>query len=217
MFAAKNTSLAALLSPGKHPGGPMVLIAESDFTHCFYAVEQVRPETYFLCKLCTWITLKHLEKLNSGSESQPYFSRIEKVILPGDKWWHKATIQNERALPSKKQCKSWAAGSFQLCLKAPVHQSSLAASPEETVRETLQKKPLALSNDMAQDTSLQGDVQNANEIFDMIRSHYQEALYMSQVRSSPFFGRLSNTDRLRHHWHTMRKDHYLALARSFKV
>ena len=204
------------MSPGNHFSEPVVLIAESSVTHCFYAVEQVRPGTYALCQLCAWVKLKDLEKLilGSKSQSQSHVLNLEKDILPGDKWWHKAAIQSEGAMPSAKRRKSWTARGFQLCLNAPVHQSSLAASSEEM--KTRREEPLAISDDTTQDVSLQSNAQNADEILDMIRTQYQEALYMSQVRFSPSFDHDGNTDRVRHHWRIMRKDHYLALARSFK-
>lgn len=218
VFSAKIKLLEATLSPANHLGEPVVLIAESSVTHCFYAVEQVRPGTYALCQLCAWVTLKDLEKLILGSKPQPqsHVLNLEKAILPGDKWWHKAAIQSEGAMPPAKRRKSWMATGFQLCLNAPVHQSSLATRSEEIVCETRREEPLVNSDDTIQDLSLQSNAQTADEILDMIRTQYQEALYMSQVRSSPSFDHHSNTDRLRHHWRIMRKDHYLALARSFK-
>lgn len=187
IFSAKISSLEASLSPGKSLGGPVVLIAESGVTPCLYAVEQVRPGIYALCQLCAWVTLKDLEKLIFKSKvPQPNLGSLEKAILPGGKWWHEATIQSEGAAPLSNKCKSWAAGGFQLCLKAPAHLSPLAASPEEAVYETQQEQPLAISDNMIPDISLQGNAQNANEIFSMIRNQYQDALYMSQVRSNHF-------------------------------
>ena len=217
IFSAKIPSLAATLSPGKDFGEPMVLIAESGVTPCLYAVEQVRPGIYALCRLSAWVTLKDLERLNLESKSHSKLSKLEKVNQPGDKWWHKATIESKGAVSLAKRCKSWPAARFELCLKAPIHQSPLAASPEENFCETRQEEPLAVSDNMMQDILPQGNAQNANEIFNMIRSQYQEALYMSQVRSNSLFGLHDNTDGSRHHWRIMRKDHCLALARSFKV
>lgn len=217
MFSANISSLAAISSSGKHNDGPMVLIAESSFTPCFYAVEQMRPGIYVLCQLCAWVTLNHLEKLKLGSKSPPNFLSLEKAVLTGDKWWHKATIQSEGVRPSTKQYKSWAAEEFQLCLEAPVQQRPLAASPVKSVCETQEEQPLAVSDNMIREKPLQENAHNVDEVLNMIRTQYQEALYISQVRSNPFFAFHSNTDRLRHRWRIMQKDHYLVLARSFKV
>lgn len=183
IFSAKIPSIAAILSPGKHRGEPVVLIAESGVTPHFYAVELVRPGTYALCQLCSWVTLKDLEKLVLSFKSQSDHLNLEKAVLPGDKWWHKAAIQSEGAMPFTKQRKSWTPEGFKLCLKERVHQSPSAATSEEMVCETRQEPPLAVSNNIIQDTSLQGNAQNADEILNMVRTQYQEALYVSQVRS----------------------------------
>lgn len=199
IFSAKTPSLAASLSPGKHFGEPVVLIAESSVAPRFFAIEQVRPGIYALCQLCLWVTLKDLEKLILGSKSQFNLGNFEKPILPGDKWWHQAAIQRDGAIPSTKRLKPCTAGGSQLCLKAPMHQNSLAADADKIECETRREQPLAVSGKTVQDLSLQGNDQNADEILNMIRSQYREALYMSQVRSNSLFGQHSNTDKLRHH------------------
>lgn len=187
IFSAKTPSLATSLSPGKHIGEPVVLIAESSATPRFYAVEQVRPGIYALCQLYSWITLKNLEKLNLGSKSQFNLGNLEKAVLPGDKWWHQAAIQSDGAIPSMKRRKSWTAEGIQLCLKSPMHQNSIAASPGEIECGTRREEPLPTFSRTVEDLSLQGNDQNADEILNMIRSQYREALYMSQVRSNVFF------------------------------
>lgn len=216
IFSAKIPSLAASLSPGKHFDEPVVLIAQSSVTPHFYAVEQVQPGIYALCQLCSWVTLKNFETLTLGSKSRFKLINLEKAILPGDKWWHKAAIQSDGAIPSAKRCKPWTAGGFQLYLQAPMHQKSLAATPEAILCETRREEPITVSDETVQGSSLQENDQNAEEILNMIKTQYREALYMSQVRSNPFFGQHSNTDRVRHHWRITRKDHYLALGHSFK-
>ena len=199
IFSAKTPSLAASLSPGKHFGEPVVLIAESSAAPRFFAIEQVRPGIYALCQLCLWVTLKDLEKLIVGSKSQFNLRNLEKAILPGDKWWHQAAIQSDGAIPSTKRRKLCTVGGSQLCLNAPMRQNSPAANPDKIECETRREEPPAVSGQMVQDLSLQGKDQNADEVLSMIRNQYREALYMSQVRSDSFFGQQSNTDKLRHH------------------
>lgn len=212
IFSAKKTFLEASLSPKKHPAGPVVLIAESVVTPCLHAVEQVQPGIYALCQLCSWVTLKDLDRLIFNSKAQPNIRSLEKAILPGNRWWHEATLQGDRAvqISQSEQRKPWVTEGFQLCLKAPMRQNPLAASPEGTMA-------LAVSENMVQDMPLQETTQSIDEIFNMIRLQYQEALYMSQVRPYHSLHCYSNTDRTRHHWRIMRKDHYLEPVRFFRA
>jgi hypothetical protein len=195
----------------------MILIAESAVTPALYAVEQVRSGLYALCQLCAWVTLKDLEMLGLDSKAQAKLRSPEKAVLSGDKWWHKAMIEDDGATQSLKlkQSKPWLAQGFQLCLKAPRCQSPLATGPpEEVVPETHQEEALTIpERGMVQDTSLEGKSQNAQDILNMIRTQYQEALYMSQVRSSHVFHSfMSNTDGTRHPWLITRKGRYRELA-----
>lgn len=219
IFSAKISLLEANLSLKKHPAGPVVLIAESVVTPCLYAVEQVQPGIYALCQLCAWVTLKDLDELIFKSKTQPNLRSLEKAILPGDRWWHEITVQGDGAVQNSqsKPRKPWAAEGFQLCLKAPMRQNPLAASPEGTMCKAQQKQALAISENIVQDMPLQETTQTTDEIFNMVRIQYQEALYMSQVRPYHSFHCYSNTNRIRHHWRIMRKDHCLEPVRFFRA
>ena len=219
IFSAKTSFLEASLSPKKHPAGPVVLIAESVVTPCLHAVEQVQPGIYALCQLCPWVTLKDLDRLIFNSKAQPNIRSLEKATQPGNRWWHEATLQGDRAvqISQSEQRKPWVTEGFQLCLKAPMRQNLLAASPKGAMGKIHQEQSLAESENMVQDMPLQETTQSIDEIFNMIRVQYQEALYMSQVRPDHSLHCYSNTDRIRHHWRIMRKDRYLEPVRFFRV
>jgi hypothetical protein len=190
IFSAQISSLEASLSPRQHATGPVVLIAQCTVTLSLYAVEHVLSGVYALCKLGVWVNLKDLEILAPGSKPQHDLKRLEQALLPGDKWWHKAAICEDEAVPSLKTMRSnhWIADGFQLCLKAPVSDNPLVPSLfEENTHETPQTEGPTISDYKIQETPLQDDSQNADEILKMVRTQYQDALYMSQVRANPLF------------------------------
>lgn len=185
IFSAEISSLEASLSPKQHGTGPVILIAQFNVTPCLYAVEHVRSGIYALCKLGAWVKLKDLEMLVLGSKPQPNLKGLEQALLPGNKWWHKAAIGEGEAVPDleTRRCSHRTADGFQLCLKAPVYDKPLAPSPlEEITHVTPHTKAPIIPDRKIQETPLHSDSQNADEILKMIRTQYQEALYMSQVR-----------------------------------
>ena len=202
LFSAKIPLLQTKLSSGNNPAGPDVLIAESGVTPCLYAAELVRPGIYALCQLCAWVTLKDLEKLCSKFKAQPNSKSVERSVLPGDKWWQEARIRGDGAAsnPEPRQCKAWVAGGFQLCLKTPASTMPSAAIPtEENLRQTQQKQAFTDSENAIQNLPVQEDTQNADDIFNMIRTQYQEALYMSQVSPIKLLYYACDADRIRPH------------------
>lgn len=183
IFSANISSLETS-QPDEYTAGPNVLIAESAVTPCLYAVERVRHGTYAICKLCARVTLKDLEELVMKAKACPKRRRLEKVISTGDKWWHQASALAKEAAQISKSSdgKPWVAAGFELCLNAPAGDRSLAvSSPKEISEEVQQEQAFGISGSAVQEISPQEKLRDANEMFNMIRTQYQEALYMSQV------------------------------------
>lgn len=173
---------------------PTILIAASEDSACLYAVERVRRGTYALCRLGAWVTLKKLERLKLECSSQPRATSNQRASSTGDEWWHasaiKADSDHERGQSQKQNHVNL--GELRLCLKAP-RPTAIAASPavEEVSAKEIQRDtrigPAVEWNDTLNEPPPEPLTQDPDETLRMIRSQYQEALYMSQVRNHSLF------------------------------
>ena len=88
---------------------------------------------------------------------------------------------------------------------------------EEAPLVPLQDEVSIIVDDRVDDEPLQQFTQDPGEILNMIRAQYQEALYISQVRSFCIRLYCVDTDRMRHPWHILQKDHYHEHERASSV
>ncbi|MCJ1461553.1 hypothetical protein MMC07_000150 [Pseudocyphellaria aurata] len=164
---------------------PTILIAASEDNACLYAVERVRRGTYALCRLGAWVTLKKLERLKLECSSQQRTTSNQRASLPGDEWWHasaiKADSNHERGQSQKQNQVNL--GELRLCLKAPRPATIAQAVEEVSAKEDLcetQNEATVERGDTLNEPPPKPLTQDPDETLRMIRSQYQEALYISQ-------------------------------------
>lgn len=186
MFCARIPALEEDLPSDRHPVPPKILIAASDASTCLYAVERVRCETYALCKLGAWVTLNELERLKLAYCSQPKATSAQRASSPGNEWWNplaiRINLKHERGRCQKQ--KQVHPENFRLCLKSPL-PATIAASTvveEISIIETRDEATIEL-NETLNEPPPEPLTQDPDETLRMIRAQYQEALYVSQVRT----------------------------------
>lgn len=186
MFCAKIPALEDDLPSDRHSTPSTILIAASDARACLYAVERVRCGTFALCKLGVWVTLKELKRLKLECSSQSQLTSTQRACSSGNEWWRASAIRadwNPERGQFQKQ-KQVGLGKVRLCLKSPLPKT-FAASPivKEVPIKGTPHKAVAERNDTSNEPPLEPLTQDPDETLRMIRTQYQEALYMSQVRT----------------------------------
>ena len=220
LFSARIPILESQLSHKGNSNEPTVLIAGSDSSNNLYAVEKAGVGIYALCKLIAWVTLADLERSYLQCHTQTRIKHYERRTIPGSEWWHNAAIGGDRALGSNvsKKQNVKRLERIQVCLKPPLQEVPSATPTVEDISSAIshEQEPSILNN-MIDEVLLPPLSKNADEIFVMLRLNYQEALYMSQVRSR--FVCLINThiDFSRFRWHILLKAPYLEPEHFSKV
>jgi len=160
---------------------PTVLIGQSLGDSRLWAVERVQHGIYALCKLCQWVTLNSLGRLqalpwDNGQRQESPHSKIDKYSA--EDWWHTAAIRSvfeaeegmSNAANSKKTCP------ISLCLQRPVQ-----SVPIKSLRPQGTLSTGAMDAENALDMMVEEVSQMPDEILNMVRYQYQEALYASKV------------------------------------
>lgn len=185
MFCARIPALEEDLPSEQHSTLPTILIAVSEASAYLYAVERVRSGTYALCRLGAWVTLKELEQFKLECSSQPKAASTQRASSSGNEWWHASAIKadcNHERGQSQKQ-KQVSLESFRLCLKSPLPATIAASAVVEEIPVKEPQDEVAIEvNDAPNEPQREPLTQDPDETLKMIRTHYQEALYMSQVR-----------------------------------
>lgn len=190
-FCARIPALEEDFPSDRRSISPAILIATSEDSPCLYAVERVKCGTYALCRLGAWITLKELEKLNLECRSEPKVTSTQRASSSGNEWWRSSAISadlNYKRGQSQKHNQA-RLENFRLCLKSPL-PNIIAASPivEEVPVKATEHEAATTLNDTSNEQPPEPLPKDPDEILKMIRTQYQEALYMSQVRThKPFF------------------------------
>lgn len=188
LFSAQIPALELPIPSNGNSVESEVLLARSDSNSNLYAVEKAGDGLFALCKLNASVNLKDFEKENLQCRAQQRVRRYERGNFPGKEWWHPAAIDTKGNLYSNKP-KEQEIGRFRgmhICLKPPTLEKS-SVTPAENVPlvASYEQLPLVL-DESADQAPLQSLSQDPEEVFDMIKSSYQEALYTSQVRSRFF-------------------------------
>lgn len=184
MFCARIPALEEDLPSEKHSILPTILIAVSEASTYLYAVERVRSGTYALCRLGAWVTLEELERFKLECSSQVKATSTQRASSPGNEWWRASAIRadcNHERGQSQKQ-KQVSLESFRLCLNSPLPATITASSVDEIPVKEPQDEATIKVNDAPNEPQREPIMQEPDETLKMIRTHYQEALYMSQVR-----------------------------------
>ena len=162
---------------------PVILIVESVKENTFYAIEKAQQGIYALCALGSWITIRSFDRLDrvprpsvpfrTGSSSEPFGD-------PSRQWWRAAAIEprdhyaKDSRTPSRPRSWDWP----RLNLKKPQAPDSLPCS---VAREQSPSIVQSLQKDSVQTIAVLEPFQGPDEIFDTLKSQYQDSLYTSKV------------------------------------
>lgn len=184
LFSARIAVLESGLPEAWHSCQTPVLIACSDSNNSFYAVEAVQLGIYALCRLGNWVTHQDIQRLRAMSlENMLPRGNIthKQANVSSNNWWRSAAIfasHNRRDFEEQKR-KLAKIESFRLCPKTPaIKTPRLDPVTPKIVPEAAQEQVPFILDDMPQESFPQDTL---NEVLDMIKAQYQEALYVSKV------------------------------------
>ena len=175
---------------------------------------------YALCRLGKWVTFEDIRGLQAKSlEDMPLQKRIvhEPVKASTDEWWRPAAIYDDRTDRGRevRKQKSAKIDNFHQCLKTLANTTPRTAPViEELPPKDAQSQAPSTFDGMVNEPIPQGMSQEPEEVLDIVRAQYQEALYVSKVKK--FSERICTTraDYTRHRWHTLQKAPYHELEQS---
>jgi DNA replication regulator SLD3 len=151
---------------------PMVLIARLDDDRTLFAVEREDRGLYVLCQLGSWVNLQQLRAAAVATTEKLSNKALEKALSSNANSTTTAILTPEASKYSKK--KRLAIEAIQSMVKRPskgLSESQIATPGPDSQQE----QPLA---DAPEDVTTQ---LSAAEMFENIRTHYLEALYLSKV------------------------------------
>jgi len=159
----------------------LLLIVQSETDGCLYVIEGVQHNIYALCNISGSVCLEKLQKLGTtNSISAPAVQHeairyIEEV--PHQPWWRAAVIRTDPfASPLEAQARK-----PRLLLqrgRSLMQAQTLGDSPE-TQSNSQQPAEIPIQSNAA------ANIPEPAELFEIIKSQYQEALYASKVPLEP--------------------------------
>ena len=160
---------------------PAILITQSPLSDRFYAIEKVQPGLYALCRLAPWLTFATLERLVLVAHRQ--YNQHERPIprsemLSPKDWWKLALVQEAQKSqesyhgPNRSFMQEWPQLSFSKDTKKYVADSLSSQGNEEGATGHQIGRETQPSNERMQDPE---------EVLSLIRTQYQEFLYVSKV------------------------------------
>ncbi|KAL6717964.1 hypothetical protein ACLMJK_004049 [Lecanora helva] len=160
---------------------PKVLITQSASDGRLSAVERVQHGIYAICRLDSKVTLEVLEGLQAASDETRITRTGQQPVPAGEssnEWWRNAVIQPKDTAGYEvgKARSHLVKKGFPLCLQKPTQKAvEQNSSAERTLQmvETEGEKHMGAVEDIVS--------QPPEEVLDMIRLQYQEALYASQT------------------------------------
>lgn len=183
---------------------PMVLIARLDEARTLYAVERESRGLYVLCQLGSWVNLQELRAAAVASK-QELPKRSEGLVgLVGEPSLSTTTPEINKYNKKKRL----AIEAIQSMVKRPISnllaesQSESQSVPPDGAPTTESQAPKQNSVEPRVDEAISPPT--AAEIFENVRTHYFEALYLSKASCTNCLTVLY-TDYNRLLWHTSQK------------
>ena len=195
---------------------PTVLIAQRK-SGTFYAIEKVHDRIFALCRLAPWVTEGALEILREPAlttEAPRKRQCHNDLALSTNEWWHSAAAPshaNPLAATASKSAIS-RVNAFKLSLKRPVQKSCSPVPAQSPPATPTAQEPGVLNVGVL----VENEVQKLGDVFKLIKTQYQEALYLSKVQHHRPIYVLMLTY-IRHLWHTLPKVHFLGLELAFRI
>ena len=160
-----------------------LLIVQSTANHKLWAVERVAPLLYALCSLNALATLEALENFEdtlTENECRQKGQRSVQALPLDDEWWCGATIQPRAGCQGSlsKKTNNESTTGLSLFLQKPTRgrlpRNSGLRQPSPMIVVEVKDDSKSVTETFSQ---------RPEDVLEMVRSHYQEALYASQVSS----------------------------------
>lgn len=160
-----------------------MLIAASSSNDRLYAVERVRRETYALCRLAAWVTLKDLERSRLEHQPHPNAISIERDPFSDTEWWHAIAIKSDIGSRYIQPNKSMQVDLTRprIRMKPPAVLLLESPSIKEVLEPVVQADAPVALGEIQNEALPELPRQDPDETLSMVRVQYQEALYVSQV------------------------------------
>jgi len=228
LFSARLSALDSVLQ-GNFSDHPVLIARACSVPATLYAIERVDTGLYALCSLGNWVTIEALEQLQAASANviAPKKPRHERVDPQDSDWWRDLAIKDDGAVQlESRRRETEIPRNVRLCLKAR------PAAENRPVLDTLQlplsitREPIHMivdgyTNGASHEPSTQTTegltneeqscllpIQSTEDVLSMLRSQYQENLYISKVRLLGFCPWSDDADQGRPPWPILRKGHY---------
>ncbi len=217
LFSARLPALESVLQ-GNISDHPVLIARACSVTATLYAIERVDTGLYALCPLGRWVTVEALEQLHAVSVDviAPRKPRHERVDPQDSDWWRDLAIKDNRAFQLRSDRRDTEIlRDVRLCLKAR------RSAKDTPVLDTLQlplsvpKEPIPMILDGCTHSASHEPptqtkeaftdeeepclipTQSTEDVVSMLRSQYQENLYISKVRLLGFYRWSENTNQCR--------------------
>ena len=184
LFCARIPALESILQ--ENLSDQPVLIAEACTTKAsLYAIERVDGGLYALCMLGEWVTVKALEQLQAASikmpaRRQPCYHRIN----PQDSdWWRDLAVKDAGDTRGSAGYETEVSRRVRLCLKVPRPETSSPMSARAQLPACATQEPVPMNvKDPTDEVPQEPSTQTPEEVFSMLRTQYQQTLYISKVK-----------------------------------
>ena len=168
----------------------MVLVAQTEIDRSLVAVERVDRGRYAICKLGSWVKLDELRSAATlvREEARPS-SEVHQTVQEHSGRREVAKVDNQAARPrvGLKRTRSVAEDGMRSLTKAPIESSPClmplegSSTPNLPPQQAGSPSPALPVVDSPREIPGATAEPNAQETFNMIRTAYMEALYISKV------------------------------------
>ena len=203
--------------PSENPH-PQVVLGQSKECDRLYAIERVRPGLYTFCRLGQWVTEDGLRDLTKPASDQtlclPRTAPRGEQTLPAKEWWRNAVApahDSSRVLSLDRDA----------IVRAPDFKISLERPSR---RHTSSVPTYVLATPTIADTAASGQKEAINEgtkksetSLEVIKTHYQDALYLSRAPLAYFAKGPLSRARASFHDHESCSNNFLTLIQYLRT
>ena len=168
-----------------------MLIAQNESCGRFYAIENAHRGIYAICRLAQWVPEDALKAFSATrSACNPPFSkkRRDEQEIRASEWWHSAVAPSHTVSPDLNNDSDAIARArrFKLSLNRPLRRDLSPILNRVTTSATSPKeKPLSRGAESRGEITDDSTLKPADSL-KAIKSHYQDALYLSKASLAYF-------------------------------
>lgn len=182
LFSAHIAILEENVGEDRWSNRPMLLIAQSAIDDRLFAIERVQEGVYAMCRLGDWVSVNAFERSQTIPIDvvRPQKRQCKEQPGPlGDRWWSVSALQFERGHRYEQIYKPGVdkTRGVRLCLHSAWQKPIEPAQVTQPVSQPISQDHTGnVWTDMVETAA-----QDPEEVFNMVRVQYQEALYASRV------------------------------------